>query len=168
MVLQKMLGSFVLASRCALLVLVFVLLGCESGTESQPAEEKAVSMREVDLSEYFHGINPEDATFVLLDNKSGEITRFNPDRARTQFIPASTYKIPNSLIALETGVASGADHAIAFDSTRHHHAGYWARVWSNDHTLKTAIRNSVYWFYQELAREVGAERMQHYVDHFDA
>jgi beta-lactamase class D len=36
--------------------------------------------------------------------------------------------------------------------------------WNQDHTMKTAIQNSVVWYYQELARRVGKEKMQHYVD----
>ena len=37
-------------------------------------------------------------------------------------------------------------------------------IWNQDHTLKTAIQNSVVWYYQELARRVSTEKMQHYVD----
>jgi beta-lactamase class D len=35
--------------------------------------------------------------------------------------------------------------------------------WNQDHTLRSAIRDSVVWYYQELARRVGDEQMQHYV-----
>lgn len=83
-----------------------------------------------------------------------------------RFIPASTYKIANSLIALETGVATGPDHVIPWDSTAPRDPGFWASVWSQDHTLRSAMRNSVYWYYQVLARQIGAERMQTYLDRF--
>lgn len=88
-------------------------------------------------------------------------------RAQQRFIPASTYKIPNSLIASETGVAKDAEHMIPWDSAVKPSKGFWSPEWSRDHTLHSAIRLSVYWYYQALAREIGAERMQDYLDRFD-
>jgi beta-lactamase class D len=92
--------------------------------------------------------------------------RHNPERAATRFLPASTYKIPNTLIALETGVAGGADFALAWDSTTAPRQAWWPASWARDHTLATALPNSVVWFYQEIARRVGAERMQSWLDRF--
>jgi beta-lactamase class D len=95
------------------------------------------------------------------------ITRHNPSRARTRFLPGSTFKIPNTLIALETGVAPGADFEIAWDESLRPTSGFWAKSWSQDHTLRSALQNSVYWYYQELARRIGSERMQLYLDQFE-
>jgi len=105
-------------------------------------------------------------TFVFLDVQTERTLRYNPERAQTRFLPASTYKIPNSLIALETGVASGPDFALKWNSTVAPRQSWWPPVWEQDHSLGTALPNSVVWYYQELARRVGAERMQSYVDRF--
>lgn len=113
------------------------------------------------------GVDAADATFVVLKAASGEIIRYNPARARRRFVPASTFKIPNSLIALETNSASGPDHLIEWDSVGPRDGGFWASSWSQDHTLRSAMRNSVFWYYQVLARDIGADRMQHYLDQFD-
>ena len=51
------------------------------------------------------------------------------------------------------------NYVIKWDGTR-----YDLSAWNQDHTLKTAIRDSVVWYYQELARRVGKEKMQQYVD----
>jgi beta-lactamase class D len=107
-----------------------------------------------------------DGAFVLLDAQTGRTVRHNPERAATRFLPASTYKIPNTLIALETGVAGGADFALAWDSTTAPRQAWWPASWARDHTLATALPNSVVWFYQEIARRVGAERMQSWLDRF--
>ena len=40
-------------------------------------------------------------------------------------------------------------------------------MWAQDHTLDSAVRNSVVWYFQEVAKRVGAERMQRYVARFD-
>jgi beta-lactamase class D len=109
-----------------------------------------------ELEEYFQGFT---GAFVLLDFNNHRMIRYNPLRCDERFIPASTFKILNSLIALESGVIPDENTTIHWDGTK-----YAIAAWNQDHTLKTAIQNSVVWYYQELARRVGNEQMQHYVD----
>jgi len=123
--------------------------------------------QEVKLGDLFPGIPEQDATFVLLSGDDGLVTRYNPVRARRRFIPASTYKIPHALIALETGVAPDADFKLPWDEKTRPATGFWTDSWSQDQTLRSALRNSVYWYYQEIARRVGSTRMQFYLDQFD-
>ena len=148
-------------SFLVLIPMIFFCAGCVS-QEQVPLVEL-----EVDLGDLFGGIDPSQATFVVFDSAKNTYTRHNPARAEERFIPASTYKIPHSVIALEIGVADGADHQIRWDSTTVPRGEFWPEVWSQDHTLRTAIRNSVVWYYQEIARGVGRDRMQMYVDTFD-
>jgi beta-lactamase class D len=76
-----------------------------------------------------------------------------------RMVPASTFKIPNSIIGLETGVIADAEFVIPWDGiTRPMDA------WNQDHTLRTAIRDSAVPYYQELARRVGPERMQEWLN----
>jgi beta-lactamase class D len=116
-----------------------------------------------DLGRYFGDIN---GTFVLLDGHSGRLMHYNPQRARTRFVPASTFKIPNSLIALDAAVASGPDFGLAWDSATAPRQDWWPPSWAQDHTLRTALPNSVVWYYQELARRTGPQRMQAYLERF--
>lgn len=127
--------------------------------------DAATPAREVDLKRFFQGVEAKDATFVLLDGRDGSIIRYNAERARTRFVPASTFKIVNSIIALETGVVRDAGHLIRFDPA-FRTSGFWAKSWSRDHTLRSAMQNSVYWYYQQLARDIGSTRMQRFLDHF--
>ncbi|HAP26864.1 MAG TPA: class D beta-lactamase [Achromobacter sp.] len=108
-----------------------------------------------------------EGTFVLLDGQTGAFQRYNAARADKRYLPASTYKIPNSLIALETGVAKDKDFEIAWDSKRNPRQPWWPAAWAQNHTLETALQNSAVWYYQEVARRIGAERMQAYVDRFN-
>ena len=150
-----------------LIVAALATSACVQAPRGVSGGDVAQAPREVDLSEFFGGIDPADATFVLLDARTGRLTRYNPERARRRFIPASTFKIPNTLIALETGVATGPDFTLPWDSTAPREPGFWASSWSRDHSLRSAMSNSVYWYYQELARRIGDERMQRYLDRFD-
>ena len=60
---------------------------------------------------------------------------------------------------METGIIPDENYVIKWNGTK-----YDVPAWNQDHTLKTAIENSVVWYYQELARRVGKEKMQHYID----
>src|SRR4030095_11993155 len=69
-----------------------------------------------DLSKYFQ--NTEGA-FVLYDMKNDRYLRYNEQRCRERFSPFSTFKIPNSLIGLETGVIKDAEFVIRWDSKKY-------------------------------------------------
>jgi beta-lactamase class D len=144
---------------------VVVAVGCGGRTEQAPRVEPPPAA-EVDLSRFFAGGEPVEATFVVLDGATGGVTRFNPARARERFVPASTFKIPHALIALETGVAVDADFALPFDSTRLR-PGFWTPEWSRDHSLATAFQGSVVWYFRETARRIGAPRMGEFLQRFD-
>jgi beta-lactamase class D len=109
-----------------------------------------------ELEQYFDGYK---GAFVLYDLNHNRYIRYNPERCAERFLPASTFKILNSLIGLETGVIPDENYVIKWDGTHCEVAS-----WNQDHTLKTAIQNSVVWYYQELARRVGEQKMQSYVE----
>ncbi len=152
-------------SFTVLVLLTTLTVGCAATqaasvpTPIQPTvtvAAKPASEVKPELEKYFQGAT---GAFVLYDLNHDQYLRYNPDRCATRFIPASTFKVMNSLIGLETGVVPDENYVIKWDGTR-----YDIPIWNQDHTLKTAIQNSVVWYYQELARRVGQEKMQHYVD----
>jgi beta-lactamase class D len=78
-------------------------------------------------------------------------------------LPASTFKIPHSIIALETGVVADPDKDVfKWDGVTRS-----IEPWNKDHTLRSAIAASAVPVYQEIARRIGPERMQKYVDLMD-
>src|SRR4051812_1515350 len=56
-----------------------------------------------------------DGCFVIHDVRRNQTTRFNQPRCAERLSPCSTFKIPNALIGLETGVVTGADHLFKWD-----------------------------------------------------
>lgn len=135
-----------LGTACALLVFGTILAAC---TDPRPAP---------DLSPFFDGYQ---GCFVLWDVAADEYTRYNPDRCAERLSPCSTYKIPHSLIGLETGVISDQYHVREWDGTQ-----YPVEVWNQDHTMASAVQNSVVWYFQAVAEEIGEERMQAYLGEF--
>src|SRR3954465_11886862 len=102
-------------------------------------------------------------TFVGYKTDDYLIIASDKDRSGQAFLPASTFKIPNSLIALETGVVGDPDKDVfKWDGVKRS-----IEAWNQDHTLRSAIAASVVPVYQEIARRIGAERMQKYVDLFE-
>ena len=100
-----------------------------------------------------------DGTFLLYDLQTTRSTGYRPDRWDSAYIPASTFKIFNALVSLETGVIQDEQTVVAWDRIERPVA-----EWNRDHTLATAFPVSAVWFYQELARRVGTERMQMFLD----
>lgn len=147
--------------RVSLLIALSLATACAASapdSSARPVEQV------VDLERFFGDI---EGTFVLLDPRENRLTIHNPVRARQRFLPASTFKIPNTLIALETGVADGPEFAMRWDSAVAPRQDWWPASWAGDHTLRTAFANSAVWYYQEVARRVGEKRMQQYVDRFE-
>ncbi len=97
-------------------------------------------------------------SFLLYDLKRDKYFAYDSVRCKQQFVPASTFKIFNSLVALETGVAPDEHLLIKWDSVKH------ARpAWNQDQDMENAIKNSTVWYYQEIARRVGEKRMRGWI-----
>jgi beta-lactamase class D len=97
-------------------------------------------------------------TFVLYDVSAERFTIHDQARAETRFIPASTFKVPNSLIGLSTGVVSDVEELIPYGGKPQ-----FLKVWEQDMGLRDAIKVSNVPVYQELARRIGLERMNDYL-----
>ena len=127
---------------------VFVLSSCR--------QKQTTEIRD-DFKKLYDQYNVE-GSFVIYDQNADKYTFYNKPQYKTQFIPASTFKICNSLIGLETGVIKDENFLIKWDSIKRRD------IWDKDHTLKTAFPNSVVWYYQELARRVGGQKMKYWLD----
>lgn len=99
----------------------------------------------------------EKAAFVISDGENMVI--YNDNLANTKISPYSTFKIPNSIIALETGVITKDNSLKKWDGTV-----YSREVLNKDHDLASAIDGSVVWYYKELANDIGEENMKKYLE----
>lgn len=99
-----------------------------------------------------------DGCFLLYDFQKNKTLIYNKERANVGFLPASTFKMVNTLIGLEIGIITGEHFVIPWDSIPRQ-----IPAWNRDHQLKSAFQNSVVPWYQELARRIGTEKMQLWV-----
>lgn len=105
---------------------------------------------------------PAHRCVVVIDN--GQLDRWAGSAAEcaTRLSPASTYKIPHALIGLETRVVT-ATTIEKWDGTRYPEQAKW----NVDHTVLSAIRPSVLWFFQRMAPKIGAARAKEWLGKFD-
>ncbi|MBN2613068.1 MAG: class D beta-lactamase [Bacteroidales bacterium] len=103
-----------------------------------------------------------DGCFVIYNQSENEYIKYNPNLCDTGYIPASTFKIPNSLIALEENIIKDTNQIIKWDGHE------WPnKPWNQDQTLKTAMKFSCIWVYFAIAEQVGTEKYQEYINSFD-
>ena len=111
-----------------------------------------------ELKKYFDEFHVQ-GSFVLYDMSNDKYIFCNQEQFKKSFIPASTFKICNSLIGLETGVIKDENFVMTWDGVVRPVA-----EWNKDQDMKTAFRMSTVWYYQELARRVGGKRMKYWLD----
>jgi beta-lactamase class D len=103
-----------------------------------------------------------EGSIVIYDLNNNRIYQHNPQRNATAFLPASTFKIVNSLIALDAKVIPNELAILTWDGIPRS-----VPEWNRDLNMREAIKSSAIWFYQVLARRVGHDRMQQWVDRVD-
>jgi len=115
----------------------------------------------LELAEHFQRANVE-GTFVVLDPRTGEMTGHNEDRATTRFVPASTFKIANTLIGLSVGAVKDVDEILEYGGRRQP-----VKEWERNMSLREAIVMSNVPIYQTLARRIGLNRMLSTLERLD-
>lgn len=103
--------------------------------------------------------NNIEGTIVISSLDGSQEYVHNISRAQKRFLPASTFKILNSLIALDENVIKDQYEIIKWDGQD---KGW--KQWNKDQTLSTSLPISCIWFYQELAKRIGNEK---YLKHLD-
>lgn len=93
-----------------------------------------------------------------MDYKNNKWFYTDEKEADKATVPASTFKIINSLIALEEGVIKDEKEVLKWDGIQRD-----ISPWNADTDMQNAYINSTVWFYQELARRIGKERYARYL-----
>ena len=97
-------------------------------------------------------------TMLMYDEQAGRYFVHDLQRARRGFIPASTFKLFNSLVALEEKAVADEYETLRWDGVERPQQG-----WNRDNSLASSMKYSVVWFHQEMARRTGKARMAHWI-----
>jgi beta-lactamase class D len=115
----------------------------------------------IERSEWGHFFTDEgvNGTIVVIDERKNAFGVYEKERAQTRYSPASTFKIPHALFALDAGIIRDEFLTIPWDGTKRHFDS-----WNKDQTLRSSMRNSVVWVYQKIARTIGEKSEKNYLD----
>jgi beta-lactamase class D len=102
-------------------------------------------------------------TFVLYDVSANTYIVHNKARAERRYVPASTFKIPNSLVGLSVDAVKSVDEVLPYKGDPQP----FIKAWAKDMGLREAIALSNVPIYQELARRIGLDRMRDNVSRMD-
>lgn len=108
------------------------------------------------------GASAAQSCFLLWKVGTGEIRRDPAPLCDTRLSPASTFKVPHALAALDSGVIATPEESMDWDGT-----GQWAESARRPHTLASAIRDSVVWYFQRIAVRLGMEREREYLEKYE-
>lgn len=136
----------------ALVCMTAVFIPLQSALTMPPLEVT----QNIDFGKHFRDLGIEGS--ILIEDANNTRYQHNPQRNTTRFLPASTFKVLNSLISLETAVINDEVAVLTWDGIPR-----MIPEWNRDLNMREAFKLSAVWFYQVLARRVGNERMQKWV-----
>lgn len=138
------------------LALVVLVLAVSSSHAAEPSERG-------EWKRYFDEAGAK-GTIVVVDERSSSNGYFVYDaaRAKSRYSPASTFKIPHTLFALHAGAVRDEFQIFRWDGVQRAFAGH-----NQDQDLRSAMRYSTLWVYQQFARHIGESRARQYLGAID-
>ncbi|GAB2897926.1 penicillin-binding transpeptidase domain-containing protein [Microbulbifer echini] len=110
----------------------------------------------------------KSCTFVLKKHKDANYTVINESRADVRLTPFSTFKVPNTLIALDTGEVGSLVQELTYDHLRYPAQRWWPTIWyEKPLPIRAAFQNSAVPIYRQLAFNIGTKRMHQYLVQFE-
>ena len=149
-----------LGKCCAVLMTVFVLgqipflSVCADAGETYYAPPSELVMEDADWSHFFGG---KDGCAVLYDQRTDRYTVYNQEEVFHRVPPCSTYKPYSALNALELQLITPEENELSWDRTENS-----IQSWNRDHTLRSAMQESVNWYFQTLDRRAGAAQLERF------
>lgn len=140
--------------------LLVLFIGCAEGRKlpnTYTRSKEPVKFQSIDLNDLF-GAKNLGGQILIYDESSNQYTSSDFGIAKDEFSPASTFKIPNTIIGLETGTIT-EDFIFKYDG-----APRRLESWKKDLVLRDAFQSSCVPCYQELARNIGLTQMKSYMD----
>ena len=95
-----------------------------------------------------------EGSTTLYDYKNKQWILTDAEDAEIPTLPASTFKIPNSLMLLEQKAVKDENEIYQWDGEPKSHFGFPFKVWEQDTDLKTAYKYSTIWFYVKASQKI--------------
>lgn len=141
------------------LLAVWALAGCATQPEG-PAPVAGTALMEGALRA--EGIDPSKSALIILRLEDERVWSSGGARIHERFTPASTSKIPHTLLAYETGAVTGPGERFTWDGQKR-----FLDSWNEDQDFATAFQRSTVWIYQIVVPRIGAEKLTAAFEAFD-
>jgi beta-lactamase class D len=141
------------------LLAVWALAGCATQPEA-PAPVADMALMEGALRA--EGVDPSKSALIILRLEDERVWSSGGARIHERFTPASTSKIPHTLIAYETGAVAGPGERFTWDGQKR-----FLDSWNEDQDFATAFQRSTVWIYQIVVPRIGAEKLTAAFEAFD-
>lgn len=133
-------------------LLLFLYLVPLAGAVATELEERP------DLGRHFEQAGTP-GTIVVHDVSTNKTVVYKRRRAETPYLPASTFKVPAALLALETGVVEDAHKdLLPWDGVN-----WMVPACNADQTLATALARSCLPFFARLVKRIGDKRLSEFL-----
>ena len=147
------------------ILILATAFGCQAPEQKDtPAQKAEIPVKNVEKKAFQTLIDNKDLKgCVLIYDKNANLFYSNDfGWAKKGQLPASTFKIPNSMIALELGILEDTSSILLWDGEPQMNP-----LWEQDLKLKDAFQFSCVPCYRSIARQVGVDRMVNYVHQFN-
>lgn len=126
-----------------------------------PVYSFAEDAKEAGISKLYDSVGVTGS--ILIQSLDGEVEYSNNLQSVNEpYVPASSFKIPHTLIALEEGIIKDQVEVIPWDGVTRGYA-----PWNKDQTLATAFAHSCVWCYQGFTKKIGDSTYKQYLAAFD-
>ncbi len=144
-------------------MLAFSTILCKAQPKSENTVNNAASggIQEENLQKYFDDLNIK-GSIPIYDYKNKKWYYSDKKDSEKRTLPASTFKIPNSLISIEEYAVKDENEVLKWDGVIREFPAHNA-----DTDLKTAFKNSTVWFHREMSRRVGIDKYRKYLKEFN-
>ena len=140
---------------------LIIISACSTNIKTETKELESIYKKVPELHAILDSSNVT-GTIVVYDLDQNTFYSNNFEWAERGVLPASTYKIVNSMIALETGVVEHDSTLLKWDGAKRR-----IPIWERDLMLRDAFHTSCVPCYQEIARKIGTERTKEYLRKLD-
>lgn len=154
--------KFILGLSIISVFSVFIFSSAKSRIPVKISKHTVQKMSTEILEKDFQG------SFILYDTKNLKYTVINDSISKVRYSPYSTFKTISALVGLETGIASDENYTLTFDKKKHKPKPSMLKSkpfmsWWQDHSLKSAMKNSVNWYFFELNEQIGFREFETHV-----
>ena len=140
------------------ILLSFSLGSCQTQKTNSIQSPKNIYADFLDFNTYF----VTRGSILIYDLNKNSYYSNDFEWAKKGRIPASTFKIPHSLIALELGIVEDENTVFKWDGEPRNF-----EIWQQDMSFKQAFHYSCVPCYQEIARKITAKRMNKFIDKYN-